>query len=343
MELGQFIECGRFTVQPLFQVKQLAAGICRRDNLIDLDQDMPRPRLLYRTLDSAGAGAGFHDAGAALAGKLQDVETVRAFNNIGYVALLQIGDRIDKQLRQAIGRAPSKIAAGQCIACVRVGRGDFRKVTAAAQLAQNIFRTATTLADLFRRCVFRNAHQNLREIEFLLSLCRICLGRKIIVDLGFRNLDLAVDFAFTYALHQNFIANLFPECRKGNAFALKLVSKLLHWHPVLLCNSRNRCIQHRIVDTHPHFLGELQLRTVHDHTFEQLPFQQIQRRYGDALGFHALLHALQALLQLIACDDFRVDHRNNRVRQSHLRLHGIGRHSSGNLRARFRQHTDCGV
>ena len=85
--------------------------------------------------------------------------------------------------------APAKIASFQRVAGIGIGR----------------FRPA--LGDLLGTRIFRDAHQDLRQIQLLLHRCQAVLSSQVIIYFGLGNLQLAFNFVLTHTLHHDFVAD----------------------------------------------------------------------------------------------------------------------------------------
>jgi hypothetical protein len=100
-------------------------------------------------------------------------------------------------------------------------------------------------------------------------------GGQVGVDLGVRDLDLAVDFVLAQALHDDLVADL---SRK----AAKVVPSFSIWLRMSCTSSSGlrRCGRWRgraaVVDAHAHFLGQLQLGALDDHALRP-PGAQVGR------------------------------------------------------------------
>jgi len=120
--------------------------------------------------------------------------------------------------RQTVAIAPADIATAQRIAGVGIGGGHLGKIGARAQLAADFFGARAARGDLFRAGVFRNAHENLRQVQLDLFAGRRFFRCQEVIHFGIGNLDLGVDFMLAQALHDDFIADFFAEGRKRRAF-----------------------------------------------------------------------------------------------------------------------------
>jgi hypothetical protein len=114
-------------------------------------------------------------------------------------------------------------------------------------------------------------------------------GGHIGVDLGVRNLDLAVDLVLAQALLMMLSRISSRKCANG-CLPLHLVAQLLHAHFLVLGDAGDRAVEHDVVDADAHSLGQLLLRAFDDHRAPP-PACAAGRR----VGLHALLR-LHALL-----------------------------------------------
>lgn len=212
-----------------------------------------------------------------------------------------------EQGRQAVAVAPTDIAAAQRIAGVGIGGGHLGEIGARAQLAADFFGTRAARGDLFRAGVFRDAHENLRQVQFDLLAGGGFFRFQEIVHFGIGDLDLGIDFVLAQALHDDFITNLFAESRKRRAFLFHLVAQVLYRHFLLFSNTADGTVQGQVIDAHAHFLGQLHLRALNDHALQQLTTQVGRIGQGHVLRLHALLHALDAGRDFVARDHIVID------------------------------------
>ena len=135
--------------------------------------------------------------------------------------------------------------------------------------------------------VFRNAHQDLRQVQLDAVGGGGLLGGQVGVDLGVRHLDLAVDFVFDQALQDDLVADLLAELGEGHAFLFHLVAHVLHAHLLAFGDAADGAIELGIRDAHAIFLAHLQLGALGDHGFDHLAAQVFRGRQLGALGAQA--------------------------------------------------------
>src|SRR5690606_38505944 len=128
-----------------------------RHQLVGLDQDV------------TGAGLLHHDGrlSATTFIELEDVESVRAAQQLGDSPSLQRPQSVEKQAGEPFALAPAEESSLQRFGCIRKCRGDLTAIRATLELAQRFFGTRTASLQLLRRGVLRDGDENVRYVEFV--------------------------------------------------------------------------------------------------------------------------------------------------------------------------------
>ena len=118
------------------------------------------------------------------------------------------------------------------------------------------------------------------------------------VDLALGHDDLVVHLALAQAGHDDFGPNVFAKLGERDTVALESGPHLLRGELVLFGDACDGAIELGIVDAQPALLCILKLHAIRDHTFEQLPFDDVARRRRSPLLCELLHRELHSLIEL---------------------------------------------
>ena len=161
--------------------------------------------------------------------------------------------------------------------------------------------------------VFGDAHQDVRDIEFVVTARALLRGGEQVVDFAVGDHDFVGDLTLTQARHEDFAANILAKLGKRHAVFFQRQTQLRGNHLVFLRDAINRTIQLHIIHAHAVFAGKLHHGAVGDHAFEQLPFKIRTRWRRRTLARQLTGRAVDALVQIVARDHLVVDHGDDAV------------------------------
>ena len=133
------------------------------------------------------------------------------------------------------------------------------------------------------------------------------------LDFLFTDSDLVFHLVALQLADDHFLADIFTECGKTDAFTLESLTKGLKLHVILPCDIVDNLVELFVIDPDITLLRQLQLDLLQDHAFENLPAQHI---LGGQLGIpflQALFDLLDPGIQFAGGYDIPVDDGDNPV------------------------------
>ena len=248
----------------------------------------------------------------------EDVEAVRAAQDVAHLAWLHGLQRVVENRRQALARAPAHGAALQRIRGFRKRRGDLAEIRAFRELSERLLGARAPRLHLLGARVLRHDDEDVRKIDFVAAHLLVGRRREQRVDLAFGDDDLVVDFALAQPRHDDLVADVLAELRVRHAVALERVAQPCTRDLVLLGDAADRALELGIVDAHPRFLRELELDPVADHALEELALDDRLGGGGGALLGELLHGETRARLELARGDRLVVHDGDDAVEHDRL-------------------------
>lgn len=185
--------------------------------------------------------------------------------------------RVHKQLGITLGRAQTHLAIPATAGCIGEFLDQLGEIGATAGPFCRQLGLGLKTCKLFGTGVFRNGHQDLRQVDFQrggASATAFLLAQKL-VDLLLANFGPGIQFALTHAVQHNLIAQVGAKLGKHQAFGRQAPAQFVGRHLVLPGHVEHGIVHHAFADLHAGFLGKLQLGPLHNDALQQQARQLI--------------------------------------------------------------------
>jgi hypothetical protein len=136
---------------------------------------------------------------------------------------------------------------------------------------------------------------------------------QVLIDLGVRDLDLAVDFTLTKALDDHLVADVVAIFGIRNVFLRQQLAEFLGRELVLRRDALNCPLDLAVVDLYAVLLGLLQQRALGNQSFQHLLVEHVGGGRLDLLLLQLLLHDSPRVVELVLRHRLVVDDRDHAI------------------------------